>query len=49
MELAKGKYQGVNDRHLMEKLEEEEKLEISVRRCVRSFLSWDRFTEKEAR
>lgn len=37
MELAKGKYQGVNDRHLMEKLEEEEKLEISVRKCVRSF------------
>jgi transposase len=39
VELAKGKYRGFNDRHLTEKLEEEEKLEISrekVRQILRS-------------
>src|SRR5262249_56568013 len=38
VELAKGKYQGFNDRHLTEKLAEQEKLEISrekVRRILR--------------
>ena len=38
VELAKGKYRGFNDRHLTEKLAEQEKLEISRgRRCVRFF------------
>ena len=39
VELAKGKYRGFNDRHLTEKLSEEEKLEISrekVRQILRS-------------
>jgi transposase len=37
VELAKGKYQGFNDRHLTEKLQEQEKLEIS-REKVRQIL-----------
>jgi hypothetical protein len=39
VELAKGKYRGFNDRHLTEKLAEQEKLEISrekVRQILRS-------------
>jgi transposase len=39
VELAKGKYRGFNDRHLTEKLQEQEKLEISrekVRQILRS-------------
>jgi hypothetical protein len=39
VELAKGKYLGFNDRHLTEKLAEQEKLEISrekVRQILRS-------------
>ena len=37
VELAKGKYRGFNDRHLTEKLAEQEKLEIS-RETVRQIL-----------
>ena len=37
VELAKGKYLGFNDRHLTEKLAEQEKLEISRETCVRFF------------
>jgi transposase len=40
VELAKGKYRGFNDRHLTEKLAEQEKLEISretVRQILRSY------------
>jgi transposase len=39
VELAKGKYQGFNDHHLTEKLEEQEKIELSrekVRRILRA-------------
>jgi transposase len=39
VELAKGKYRGFNDRHLTEKLAEQEKLQISrekVRQILRS-------------
>ena len=39
VELARGKYRGFNDHHLSEKLNEEEKIEISrekVRRVLRS-------------
>src|ERR1700693_2507295 len=37
VELAKGKYRGFNDRHLTEKLQEQEKLDIS-REKVRQIL-----------
>ncbi|HWH76023.1 MAG TPA: helix-turn-helix domain-containing protein, partial [Candidatus Binatus sp.] len=37
VELAKGKYQGFNDHHLTEKLEDEQKIKLS-REKVRQFL-----------